>query len=53
MIITLTNWYYQYYGHFMTWYHGADILTQYVVILGSAVALFLLSIFMVLTRLLR
>ena len=50
MIDNLIASYHQYYAQILTWYHAADLLTQYAIIVASGIAVFLLSMMMVLSR---
>jgi len=50
MIDRLTMMYQGLYAHFLSWYQAADLLTQYVIIIVSALIAFLLSVFMILSR---
>ncbi len=43
----------QYYGQVMIWYQGADMLTQYVVVLASFIAVLMFSAMMYLSRFTR
>ncbi len=53
MIGRMAELYDQYYGQLMIWYQGADMLTQYVVVVASFVAVFMLSAMMYLSRFTR
>ncbi len=50
MVDVLTGLFHQYYSYFTTWYSAAGVLTQYVVILASGAAVFLITVFMILSR---
>ncbi len=51
LIERLTDMFNQGYYHYVTWYRGADPLTQYLVLTVSAGALFLVYIIFLLSRL--
>jgi hypothetical protein len=50
MINRLMASYYQYYTSFMTWYHAADLPTQYLFLIVSGLIVFFFSTIVVLSR---
>jgi hypothetical protein len=50
MIERLASLYHQCFAQVATWFHGTDLLTQYVVIIVSGIIIFLLSMIMVLSK---
>jgi len=50
MIDRLISSYHQCYSQVAAWFHGTDLLTQYVVIIVSGIIIFLLSMIKVLSK---
>lgn len=50
MIERLASLYHQCFTQVAGWFHGTDLLTQYVVIIVSGIIIFLLSMIMVLSK---
>ena len=53
MIDMLNAQLHQYYYQVITWYSAAGALTQYAVIVASGTAVFLISVTMVLSRIIK
>ena len=50
MIDQLASLYHQYYSQITIWYHAADALTQYSILIASGIFVFLLSMIMALSK---
>ncbi len=50
MIERLVSVYQNYYGQVAMWYHGSDMLTQYVIVVASGIFILLLSMVMFFSR---
>jgi len=50
MIDLMTGMFHQYYDQLITWYSGAGNLTQYAVMMAAGITFFMITVFMILSR---